>query len=424
MKRLLALAVLLAVPTSALAEEGWTVKGWLSTGSRNFLVDRDRGLKDDNVNLEGEVELTWDSGGPFRARLRPRLAVDVLESSRNRYEPLDAYVEGTWGDFNLRAGQMIESWKIVDTFNPADILNRRDLERDFYDPNPLKLGEVMLRLRYALPQMGGMRQPAVSLYLLPLFRETPLPGNEDRFRFDINGDNRGDLLRDGIRPNTEIAYATRVAATVFDADVFAFYFGGPGRIPSFAVTSPTFDQLRPVYYRVDMVGGGLQWPVGPFLIKFENAYTFTQNNGLPDRFQSVVPDSYYQFVIGIDRTFTDILGKNEITVTVEFAGENNPGTSTLKDLRPYKSDLFVGVRWQFQDVRRTQVTAAAIVDVLVNEQLYKVDFETVLYKDVKLLLSGQFVNRAPLNAKDPLDRTVFNLFPDNSNVTVSLRYEF
>jgi len=304
-------------PASPRAEaKDWTIKGHVEVGSRHFLNNRDRGLEDDNILLEGEADFTYDLNDFTRLRLRPRLAIDPLENARNRYEPYDAYIEYTTERWALPAGQLLESWAIVDTFNPADVLNRRDLERDFYDPD--KLGELMLRFRYFFREGGPLRQPTLSLYLVPLHRETPLPSDRDRFRFDATGDNRGDLASDAVVPSFDIAYAARLSATLGSADVFLFYFGGPGRIPAFEI-SP-LGEVTPIYYRVDMVGGGLQWAVGRWLLKLEMAYTSTRNHGLLGRFARVVPDSYFQYVLGVDRTFTDVLGKNEVTVTLEYAG--------------------------------------------------------------------------------------------------------
>ena len=396
----------------------WTVRGHVEVGSRHFLNDRGQGLEDDNILLEAELDVTYDLNDFVRFRLRPRLSLDPLESERNRYEPYDAYVEYTTARWALLAGQLLESWAIVDTFNPADVLNRRDLERDLYDPD--KLGELMVRFRYFFPEAGAIRQPTLSLYVLPLHRETPLPSDRDRFRFDATGDNRGDLASDAVVPSLDIAYAARLSATVGSADVFLFYFGGPGRIPAFDVSPP--GEVTPVYYRVDMVGGGVQWALGQWVLKLETAYTWTHTTGLPTRFASAVPDSYFQYVVGVDRTFTDILGKNEVTVTLEYAGEDDTSMTDLSGLRPYKSDIFFGVRWQFNDPRRTEIQASVAADVVVDEQIYLVDFRTTLWRDLKLVLGGQFVNRARDRSPDRF--TTFNLFPNNSNVRVGLRYEF
>jgi hypothetical protein len=311
---------------------------------------------------------------------------------------------------------MVENWTIADIYGPLDVLNRRDFERNFYDPD--KLGELMLRLRYLLPEVSWFQQPALSLYLLPLFRQTPLPGNEDRFAFDLTGDGKGDLDKNAVVASPEVNYAARLGATILGADVFLAYYGGPTRFPALAV-SPDGTTLRPVYYRVDFAGLGIQRPMGPWLFKLETASTWTHTGGLEAGFSQAVPDSYFQYVIGIDRTFTDVLGKSEVTVTLEYAGQNDPRHFDLGFLNPYKSDLFLGVRWQFHDTRRTEIRASAAVDVLVDEQLYLASFSTTLYGNLRLVLVGQFVRRAP-----PDTQTVFNLFPNNSNLQLTLRYEF
>jgi hypothetical protein len=201
--------------------------------------------------------------------------------------------------------------------------------------------------------------------------------------------------------------------------VFLFYFGGPTRIPAFDVSQ--VGRVTAVHYRVDMVGAGVQWALGPWLLKLETAHNWPNDSGLAARFKPAVPDNFSQWVIGFDRTFTDVLGKNEVTLTLEYAGEDDT-TTDLSNLRPYKSDVFAGVRWQFHDQRRTEIVASVAADVLVDEQLCQLDFQTELYKRLKLLLAGQFVNRASDSRPDRF--TTFNLFPNNSNLEVRFRYEF
>ena len=57
-----------------------------------------------------------------------------------------------------------------------------------------------------------------------------------------------------------------------------------------------------------------------------------------------------------------------------------------------------------------------------NEQLYLLSARTLIYRNLWLVAAGQFVNRAP--DPRPGHLTVFNIFPDNSNLQITLRYEF
>ncbi|HXH81547.1 MAG TPA: AMIN domain-containing protein [Candidatus Tectomicrobia bacterium] len=407
-----------APPPATTTPRFLTARGHVEAGGRFYLNDRNEGLEDDSIPLEALLDFRYRFTPETQLRLRPRVAVDPLIPSRNRYEPLDAYVEHATPSWSLLAGQLVENWAIVDTFNPADVLNRRDVERDFYDPD--RLGEVMVRLRAFLPDAGVLEQSALAFYLLPLHRETPLPSNRDRFRLDVTGDNRGDLEDDAIVASPDVAYAARLSTTIERADLFLFYFGGPTRIPSLDVS--LLGEVRPVYYLVDIVGGGVQWAIGPWLLKLEAAQTFTRTEGLRRSVRRSVPSDYFQYVVGVDRTFYDVLGKNEVTFTLEYAGEDDPGETSLTGLRPYKSDVFFGIRWAFNDARRTEIQASVAADVRVDEQLWLVKFGTTLVGNLRLLVVGQFVNRAPRGGRD--DLTVFNVFPNNSNVHIALRYEF
>jgi hypothetical protein len=398
-----------------------TVKGQVEVGYRGFLFDRGQGLIDNNVDLMGELDSTFDLSRALRLRLHPRVAIDPLEPPRDRFEPYDAYVEYTADAWTLLAGQFIENWASVEMFSPADLLNRRDIERNFYDPE--KLGELMVRLRLSLPEGDWIQQPTISLYALPLFRSTPLPTNHDRFRLDITGDNVGDLTNKTVHPSFDAGFAARSTVTVGRADLSLFYYGGPGRIPSFAL-DPRYQapRLTPVYYRADSVGASAQGALGPWVLKGEAVYTITSASGLPGTFKAAVPDSYFQYVVGVDRTFTDVLGKSEVTVSLEYSGEDNPGVTSLTGLRPFKSDFFLSARWQFHDQRRTEIRAFLAADVLESEQLWLVNFETIVIGNLKLLLEGQFVNRGA--SKPPDHLSVFGIFPNNANFRVALRYEF
>jgi hypothetical protein len=408
-------------PADAAGRVGPTIKGHVELGYRGFLVDRGQGLIDNNVNILGELDTTYDLTRSLRLRLHPRVAIDPLEPQRDRFQPYDAYAEYTAESWAVLAGQLIESWAAVEMFSPADLLNRRDVERNFYDPE--KLGEVMVRLRVSLPEGEWIRQPSISLYALPVFQHTPLPPNHDRFRLDVTGDNVGDLTNKTVSPSFDTGFAVRSTATIGRADVALFYYGGPGRIPSLAL-DPRYiaPRLTPVYYRTDSVGASGQWALGPWVARGETVYTMTNTGGLPSTFKGAVPDSYFQYVVGIDRTFADVLGKNEVTVSLEYSGEDNPQLTSITGLRPFKSDFFLSAHWQFNDQRRTLLQAFLAADVLKNEQLWLVNFQTTVYGNLRLLLAGQFVNRGESTPPDHL--SVFRIFPNNANLRIALRYEF
>ena len=63
-----------------------------------------------------------------------------------------------------------------------DVVNRRDLATDFLDPD--RLGELGVRYRRFFTGGETLGEPTVSLYLLPVWRETLFAPEDQRFSFD------------------------------------------------------------------------------------------------------------------------------------------------------------------------------------------------------------------------------------------------
>ena len=372
----------------------------------------------ENVDLEAILEFDYQPTEQLRFFLTPRILIDPTQSARNRYDALEGFVEWIENRWDLRAGQMIESWAIVDTFNPVDVLNRRDPQRNFYDPD--KLGEIMIRGRTFFPGNNHFSDIILSAYFLPLLRETPLPANNDRFRFSPTG-GLGILDTDATHTPSDyvdrMSYALRLSTVFKGADFFMAYYGGPSRIPSFLL-NPTTNLLDPVYYRVDLLGGGAQYAWDAFLFKTELAYTWTQNNGLSFPFTPLVPDPYFQYVVGFDYTLkANFLGKTDLTLTLEYAGEDEL-VSNLQGLRPFKNDLFMGFAFALNDPQQTRLTYSATVDLGHGETLMQIEFERKIWKELKAYIEG-FVMIPEEGTFSPL-----GVFGNNSSIAMGISWAF
>ena len=382
--------------------------------TRIYPIDQLPYIVDENLDLFGLLEIKYKFNDNIRFYARERLLIDPLQRSRNRYEPLDFYLDFIAETFDFRFGQMVESFAIVDTFNPVDILNRRDPQFNFYDP--AKLGDLMTRLRLFLPESDTLTNNTVSFYFLPLALDTPLPANNSRFRFSPTG-GIGILDEDNsIHPSNyanRLGYAAKLSTVLGPADFFALYYGGPSRIPSFFLDAMGF--LNPVYYRIDLAGGGFQWAIDKILLKGELAYTWTDHNGLSFPYNAVVPDSYLQFVFGFDYTFEQTFFKESITITLEYAGEGDHDTE-LTGLRPYKNDLIIGLLWDVKDLSQTQFRANTSVDLGNGESLIQLVIERKIWKELKALLGGTIVVR------ETQEFTPWGIFPNNSSINFGFSY--
>lgn len=67
---------------------------------------------------------------------------DFADTSRNRFEPEEAWVELNFPGVSLKAGRFVSSWGTASLYNPSDVLNPVDL-RDPLDPE--KWGTMMVK---------------------------------------------------------------------------------------------------------------------------------------------------------------------------------------------------------------------------------------------------------------------------------------
>jgi len=115
----------------ASALTGW--KGFIELLPRIYFNDRGQDRNDEQLILEGEMEFDFRLGESTTAYFRPRIFMDVLDGDNDRFEPYELYVTETGDGWDLRAGQFVENWGIADTYNPIDVINRRDLATGVLD---------------------------------------------------------------------------------------------------------------------------------------------------------------------------------------------------------------------------------------------------------------------------------------------------
>jgi len=105
-------------------------KGFVEMKPRTYFEDRNQGKNDEQFLIEAEAELDFQFADRWSGYFRPRFFIDALDDELNRIEPYEAYVTYEGEGWDLRAGQFVENWGIVDTYNPIDVVNRRDFATD------------------------------------------------------------------------------------------------------------------------------------------------------------------------------------------------------------------------------------------------------------------------------------------------------
>ena len=401
-------------------------KGFLELRPRVYFNDRNQGKNDEQLIFESELEIDFEFREGFTGYFRPRVYVDALDGDLKRFEPFEGYFTWTREDWDLRVGQFVENWGIVDTYNPIDVLNRRDFATDFLDAD--RLGELGARYQAFLPEGDTLGEPTVALYFIPVWRETLFAPEDQRFSFSAPGvtfeEDNGFEPSGSERLFGAGRFQSTLTTTPANADLQFVVSYGPERTP---LVVPVGTVRVPAYYGAWTFGAGLravpnQDAAGDFLstltfkteLVYKRPYTFEDS-------PIAEPDDYFAYVFGIDRPFYNVFkDQDTLTLTVEYAGEQ--GADDIATLfRPFRNDIILRGFWEANDFARTSLELRGIWDFDTSEYIIEGIFERQLRAiddDLKLIAQVQ-VFEPPGTGE-----SLFDFFPNNSSAALGLRWDF
>lgn len=399
-------------------------RGFATSTFRLYLADRDAGLPNEQLLLESEAEISADLAPNVRMVLRPWFLVDALNSTLVRYEPLEWYVEYWRGNWDIGAGQFLTSFGVADILQPTDVFNRKDYGSDILRPR--KRGDLGVRARYVFWEDGVIGQPTISAYVRLLWRPTVFPHETSRSFLG----SEGTVLDRPERPpyGESILAVLRMDHTVNGraarADVQYVVSRGPEGIPVFApsASEPSSTVIVPQYFAAWVAGAGFRLvPTTPGWSKF----TFRAEAAahIPYPIETVelafLPDPYLQYVAGLNVTLDR--GPHNVTITAEYAGENFANDPT-KLLRPFDSDIALGVTWSAGDAARTSLTQLVAVDVRNGETI----IDGTIQRQLRFIHEGLGLSLGwrgviPSRRTDP---TLLALLPNESRLEARLSFAF
>lgn len=373
---------------------------------------------------QGLVQLEPRLSFGDRARLfaAVELRGDQADRDRDRVYLEEGYADLVWKRFDVRLGKQVIAWGKADVLNPTDQLSPADFS-DPLDAEDEKIGVVAARTRVDLGR-GAQWEGVVA----PIFQESRIPTLGSRWGIPLPlrvphpmDPGQTALVSYRIGDSAEPAatwrnaqLATRLSGTVRGWDVSVSYFDGWDHMPWMSrEITPTGAaslsvRLNPEYRRKRSVGGDLATVVGPYTLRAEGAYLMPDPETGPD---------YAQYVLGVERTFGDLMGAGGTLVLLQWMHELAPDSFV-----PDPFDL----RHLFQKsvTGRVQYNVTALAQVVVDG-LY--DLETDGYY-VQPGASYQLGDHLRLEARVDLlggSRShFFGAFEENKRLQTLVRYRF
>ncbi|ETX00550.1 MAG: hypothetical protein ETSY2_38855 [Candidatus Entotheonella gemina] len=319
----LVLSVILMIPSGAWAqEEGafWQAirenltvtlrsqhDGYIQASGRDPERVRNEGLLRlkyvqtfrDIVTLLAIPTVRFDDANLFQG------VIDEVPDRSERANILDLeeyYLEVVSQRFDVRVGKQIYNWGKADGINPSNHLSTVDLTDLVEDRD---IGIFSTRINLFLTQ-----DVILETVWSPFFTPIRLAPRGTRFSFIP----AASTVRVNPRelPRTSLAnsqYALRLLAFWGPVDMSLIWYDGINDAP---VSRREADgSLTPVYNKIRVLGANIAFNTGKIGWRAEVGYQLTDGRRA---------DHFVQYVIGVDRTFADVLSDHDLYVLLQYVG--------------------------------------------------------------------------------------------------------
>ncbi len=352
----------------------FSLSGFVAVEFRAFpfkpgFVDQKKTTLSPALIIEPEAIYRWNEDKD-RLTFKPYLVVDAYDNNRSHFDIRELNYLHQGKGWDVLVGVSKVFWGVSESVHLVDIVNQSDSVLD--GDNEDKLGQPMINLNV---ESGW---GALSLFVLPGFRERTFAGDNNRFRgpLAIAQDNASFEASAGKR---NIDFAARWSKTIGDWDVGVSHFYGTSREPRLLLGTRRGGQpvLFPRYDLINQSGLDVQYTRGSWLWKFEGISRSGQGNRF---FAAVGGFEYTEYQIFESAADLGLL------LEFQYDGRNNkkaPGT--IND-----NDLFAGARLALNDEQDTTALAGVIVDVKNGASFFSIEAERRVGDNWKVELEARF----------------------------------
>lgn len=290
----------------------------------SYFENGDRGKINARNQAITQLEMASGGGGQAGAKAALEFRADQADPARNRILLKEAYATLFYDKADFKVGRQIFSWGKADGFNPTDVLAPRDLTDPLLtDDTRLGILAAKMGVRAFGMDLEAIVAPGFQPGLLPQAGSRwltepelpPVPG----LRLHMDPPNAPD---EGL---TETQVAGRLSASIGGWDVSLMHAYARNPVPSFTQDLILFPDsvvlaVRPEYRRRRVFGGDFATALGSYGLRGEAAY-FMEDE---ETDISKVDDPYFKMVAGLDRSFNNVIGENNLFVLIQWLQEFDP----------------------------------------------------------------------------------------------------
>lgn len=313
------------------------------------------------------IEPEWIlENGDHQFSLIPFARIDSRDNDRTHVDIREAYWLYIQDEWELLVGFNREFWGVTESRHLVNVLNQIDQVENIDEED--YLGQAMINLSIQ-KDLGRF-----SLYVLPLFRERTFAGNDGRLRSPLVVDEDEAEYDSGAEQlHTDLAF--RYSHYLGDWDFGASYFYGTGREPTLRLNNDA-SRLIPFYDIINQIGLDVQYTNEEWLWKFEGIIREGQG------------DTFAATVFGFEYTFFQVRDSDaDFGVLVEHLYDDRDEIDA--PVTALENDLFLGMRYTFNDIQDTSFLAGGIIDLEDESYSMRLEAERRIGDSFKVELEGQ-----------------------------------
>ncbi len=346
--------------------------GFASYEARWFPEDAQFPGQLNGVQNSLSIEPEWIiENGDHQFSFIPFARIDARDDDRTHADIREAYWLYIQDDWELLVGFNREFWGVTESRHLVNVLNQIDQVENIDEED--YLGQAMVNL--SIQKYFGR----FSFYVLPLFRERTFAGTEGRLRSPLTVD-EDDAEYDSGAEQWHTDLALRYSHYVGDWDFAASYFYGTGREPTLRANQDA-SELIPYYDIINQVGIDIQYTNEEWLWKFEGIVREGQG------------DTFAATVFGFEYTFFQFLNTNaDFGVLIEHLYDDRDEVNA--PVTAFENDLFLGMRYTFNDIQDTSLLAGSIIDLEDESYSMRLEAERRIGDSLKIEVEGQLFANA------------------------------
>ncbi len=302
------------------AGENFTLGGYAQLDHISFFKELENSINSRN-QTSLDIDIEADIGQNYSLFSSLEFRNDLSDHSRDRFFMQELYVDFFSKNIDFRVGKQRLTWGKADGFNPINVFGVTDYT-DVLDTEDEKPGI------FALSGKLFMKDWEIQLVYSPIFTPSTLPTSNSRWmpeNIQIQDDTYQAIYHIAeIKPQDRfrnMQFGAKISKSSGFIDFSVACFSGYNHIPTMSQTldsisfndkTASINVLRK-YYKHHVIGGDFSFQIQKYIIKGEGALFIPED--------IAVDNPYFQYVIGFDRTFSNVISDKNLSLIFQWMHE-------------------------------------------------------------------------------------------------------